>query len=331
VISTALTPSLSAAVSKGEVNIYSTRQEVLIRPLLDAFAKETGIRVNVVFLRDGLLERLRAEGAASPADAVLVADVSNLVHLDRAGLLQPIASETLKTAIPAQYRDPAGKWFGLAIRARPIVYNPAKVKAGELSTYEALADAKWKGRICVRSSGHPYNLALLSSIIAATGSEKAQSWAKGFAANLARPPAGGDRDQIQAVAAGVCDIAIVNTYYLAGMLSGKDVKEKSVAETLRVFWPNQNGRGTHVNISGAAVTKAAKNKDNAVRLLEFLAGENAQRIYAEQVLEYPVRPGVPASTLLRSFGEFKADPLPLVKLAEQTEEALKIADRAGWR
>jgi iron(III) transport system substrate-binding protein len=319
------------AVAAEEVNIYSYRQEVLIRPLLDAFTRSTGIKVNIVYVKDAGIERLKAEGKASPADAVLTVDVANLVQLEEAGLLQPAKSATLERNIPAQYRDPNGKWFGLTVRARIAVYNPAKVKAAELSTYEALADEKWSKRICVRSSGHTYNLALTSSLIAANGAEKTQSWANGFAKNLARNPAGGDRDQIQAVAAGVCDVAIVNTYYLAGMLASKDEKAVQAAKAVAPFFPNQNGRGTHVNISGAAVTAHAKNKDNAVKLIEFLSGDEAQKIYADKVLEYPVKPGIEPSTILLGLGSFKADPLPLAKLGALRAEALKIVDRAGWR
>ncbi len=319
------------ALAAGEVNIYSYRQEVLIRPLLDAFTKETGIKVNIVYVKDAGIERLKAEGKASPADAVLTVDVANLVQLEEAGLLQPVKSATLEKNIPAQYRQPDGKWFGLSLRARIVVYNPAKVKKEDLSTYEGLADAKWAKRICVRSSGHTYNLALTSSIIAADGSAKAQEWANGFATNLARNPTGGDRDQIKAVAAGVCDVGIVNTYYLAGMLAGKDEAEKKAAQAVKPFFPNQAGRGTHVNISGAAVTASAKNKDNAVKLIEFLSSDAAQKIYADKVQEYPVKPGIEPSEILLGFGSFKADALPLAKLGELRAEALKIVDRAGWR
>ncbi|HEY7607983.1 MAG TPA: Fe(3+) ABC transporter substrate-binding protein [Alphaproteobacteria bacterium] len=319
------------AFAAGEVNVYSYRQEVLIRPLLEAFTKSTGIRVNIVYVKDAGIERLKAEGRASPADIVLTVDVANLVQLEEAGLLQPAASAAIENNIPAQYRHPEGKWFGLALRARILVYNPAKVKTEELSTYEALADAKWAKRICVRSSGHTYNLALVSSLIAANGAAKTQDWANGFAKNLARNPTGGDRDQIQAVAAGVCDIGIVNTYYLAGMLSGKDEAARKAALAVKPFFPNQQGRGTHVNISGAAVTASAKNKDNAVKLIEFLSGDAAQKIYADQVQEYPIKPGIEPSAVLLGFGKFKADALPLAKLGALRAEALKIADRAGWR
>jgi iron(III) transport system substrate-binding protein len=319
------------AHAAGEVNIYSYRQEVLIRPLLDEFTKTTGIKVNIVYVKDAGIERLKAEGKASPADAVLTVDVGNLVQLDTAGLLQPVKSATLEANIPAQYRDPAGKWFGLSVRARIVVYNPAKVKPSDLSTYEALADAKWAKRICIRSSSSTYNLALVSSLVAANGADKTEAWAKGFVKNFARNPTGGDRDQIKGVAAGVCDLGITNTYYLAGMLAGKDEEAKKAAMAVKPFFPNQGGRGTHVNISGAAVTASAKNKDNAVKLIEFLSSEAAQKIYADKVQEYPVKPGLEPSKILLGFGTFKADPLPLARLGELRAETLKIVDRAGWR
>ncbi len=327
----ALGAPAAPALAAGEVNIYSYRQEILIRPLLEEFTKNTGIKANIVYVKDAGIERLKAEGRASPADAVLTVDVANLVQLDEAGLLQPVKSAAIESNIPAQYRDPAGKWFGLSLRARIVVYNPSKVKAEELSTYEALADSNWAKRICIRSSGHTYNLALVSSLVAANGPAKTQDWANGFAKNLARNPTGGDRDQIQAVAAGVCDLAIVNTYYLAGMLSGNDEAVKKAAQAAKPFFPNQAGRGAHVNISGAAVTASAKNKDNAVKLVEFLSSDAAQKIYADKVHEYPVKAGIEPSEVLLGFGGFKADALALAKLGALRAEALKIVDRAGWR
>jgi iron(III) transport system substrate-binding protein len=319
------------AFAAGEVNVYSYRQEVLMRPLLEEFTRSTGIKVNLAYVKDAGIERLKAEGKASPADVVLTVDAGNLIQLEQAGLLQPVTSAALAKNIPAQYRDPAGKWFGLSLRARIVVYNPAKVKKEELSTYEALADSHWAKRICVRSSGHTYNLALVSALIAANGTATVQAWANGFVKNLARNPSGGDRDQIQAVAAGVCDLGIVNTYYLAGMLAGKDEAAKKAAAAVKPFFPNQAGRGTHVNISGAAVTASAKNRDEAVKLIEFLSSDAAQKIYADKVHEYPVKPGLEPSKVLLGFGSFKADALPLAKLGELRAEALKIVDRAGWR
>ena len=322
---------MSAAWAAGEVNIYSYRQEVLIRPLLDRFTKNTGITVNVVFAKKGMLARLKAEGANSPADAILTVDAGRLIRAKEAGVLQPAKSEALNKAIPAQYRDPQGYWYGLTVRGRTVIYNTARVKPGELSTYEALAEPRWKGRICIRSSGNIYNQSMVAAMIAHKGVAATETWARGFVANLARKPKGGDRDQIRAVAAGECDIAIANTYYLAGMVKGKKASDREAAQKVRVFWPNQAGRGVHVNISGAAVTKSAKNKANAVKLLEFLASEEAQRIYADKVNEYPVRPGVAMSEVLKGWGEFKADQLNLAKLAKHNAEAVKLTDRVGWR
>jgi iron(III) transport system substrate-binding protein len=323
--------SAADAWAAEEVNVYTTRQEVLIRPLLDTFEKESGIRVNVVFAKEGVIERLKSEGANSPADAILTADVGYILQAKDEGLLQPIRSEVLNAAIPAQYRDPEGAWYGLSLRARPIMYAKDRVDPAELSTYEDLADPKWKGRICVRSSSNIYNQSLVSSLIAANGVEKVEEWANGFVANFAREPAGGDRDQIMAVAAGECDIAIANTYYLAGMLAGDDAAQNEAARKVGVSWPNQEGRGAHVNISGGGVTASAQHADAAVKLLEFMVSDEAQRIYAEAVNEYPVKPGIPPSATVAGFGEFKADPLNLAVIGEHNAEAVRLMDRAGWR
>lgn len=323
--------SAADAWAAEEVNIYTTRQEVLIRPLLDSFEEETGIRVNVVFAKEGVIERLKSEGPNSPADAILTADVGYILQAKDEGLLQPIQSEALNAAVPTQYRDPEGTWYGLSLRARPIMYAKDRVDPAELSTYEDLAASKWKGRICIRSSSNIYNQSLVSSMIAAEGVEKVEQWANGLVANFARQPAGGDRDQIMAVAAGECDIAIANTYYLAGMLSGDDAEQKEAAQKIAVFWPNQDGRGVHVNISGGGVTVSAQHADNAVKLLEFMVSDKAQEIYAEAVNEYPVKPGIPASETVAGFGEYKADPLNLAVIGEHNAEAVRLMDRAGWR
>jgi len=319
------------AQATGEVNIYSYRQEVLIRPLLTRFTQATWIKVNVVFAKNGMIARLKAEGANSPADVILTVDAGRLIRAKQAGVLQPITSKALAAAIPAQYRDPEGYWFGMTIRGRPIIYAADRVKPSELSTYEGLAHAKWKGRICIRSSSNIYNQSMIASMIAHHGVAKTERWVRGFVANFARKPKGGDRDQIRAVAAGVCDIAIANTYYLAGMIRGKRAADRDAARKVRIFWPNQAGRGAHVNISGAGVTKSSKNRANAIRLLEFLAGDEAQRIYARKVLEYPVKRGIAVPEVLERWGKFKADRLKLAELAKHNAEAVKVADRAGWR
>ncbi|HSM27984.1 MAG TPA: Fe(3+) ABC transporter substrate-binding protein [Thioalkalivibrio sp.] len=320
------------ATADGEVNLYSARQENLIKPLLDDFTRDTGIRVNLLTGKaDELLQRLRLEGRNSPADVLITVDAGNLHQAKLAGVLSSIESQVLNDHIPESFRDPDGQWYGLSMRARPILYNTSKVDPSELSTYEALTDAQWKGRICIRSSSNIYNQSMIASIIASEGAEAAQTWANGIVSNMARPPQGGDRDQIRAAASGVCDIAIANTYYLGAMLAGDDAAQREAAEQMGVFFPNQEDRGTHVNISGAGVTAHAPNRDNGIRLIEYLTGESAQRWYAEVNQEYPVRADVPASEILRGFGDFKADDLNLSLLGVHNAEGVRIMDRAGWR
>ena len=323
----------ATAQAPGEVNVYSARQEALIRPQLDAFTAATGIQVNLITAgADALLERMKAEDRNSPADLLLTTDAGRLIRAAEAGVLQPVQSATLTAAIPPKYRDPDGFWFGLGVRARVIFYAPDRVDPADLSTYEDLADAKWAGRVCIRSSGNVYNQSLLASLIAHDGADQAELWAAGVVANMARDPQGGDRDQIKAVAAGQCDLAVANTYYYAGMRDGT-ADEREAAAKVELFWPNQGAgqRGTHVNISGGGVGRYAPNPENAVRLLEFLVGVEAQRIYAEVVYEFPVRQGVPASDAVASFGPFDADPLDLHRLAAFQADALMMFDRVGWR
>jgi iron(III) transport system substrate-binding protein len=323
---------LPAVLAAAEVNLYSYRQEQLMKPLLDAFTAETGIQVKTVSGGDdAILERLRSEGVNSPADVLLTVDAGRLIRATEQDLFQPVKSAVLEQQIPSQYRDTEGKWFGLSVRARPIMYAKDRVKPEQLSTYEALAEPAWKGKICVRTSTHIYNQSLLASIIAANGEEKAEAWAKGVADNLARKPQGGDRDQLKAVAAGECDVALSNTYYLAGMLQSKNEEDRGVAQKIGVFWPNQQGRGAHVNVSGAGVAKHAKNKESAQKLIEFLVSDKAQTIYAEVVGEYPVKPGIEPSAVLVGFGNFKADTLKLAELQRHNAAALRITDRVGWR
>ncbi|MEW6648247.1 MAG: Fe(3+) ABC transporter substrate-binding protein [Pseudomonadota bacterium] len=320
------------ALAAAEVNLYSARQEALIKPLLDTFTAETGIKVNLVSAKaDALLQRLKSEGRNSPADVLLTVDAGNLHAAQAAGVLQPVQSRALEAAIPATFRDPAGHWFGLSMRARPIMYVKGRLDPAELSSYEALAEPKWKGRICIRSSDNVYNQSLVASMIATRGEAATEGWARGFVANFARKPQGGDRDQLKAAVAGQCDIAIANTYYLAQMLESDKADEKAVAEKIGVFWPNQSERGTHVNISGAGVTAAAPNRANAVRLIEFLAGAAAQQWYAGTNQEYPVRSGVSLSATLRGLGEFRADSVNMAKLGEHNAAAVRLMDRAGWR
>ncbi|MEH6526146.1 MAG: Fe(3+) ABC transporter substrate-binding protein [Sneathiella sp.] len=323
--------STTAPALSDEVNLYSYRQESLIRPILDEFEKETGTKVNVVFAKKGMLERLKAEGMNSPADVVLTVDISRLAAHKNAGVLQPVTSEKLENNIPSQYRDPNGHWYGLSARSRVFFHSKNRVKPEELSTYEDLADPKWKGRICVRSSNNVYNQSLLASIIVHQGAEAAEKWAQGVKDNLARKPQGGDRDQIKAVAAGECDIAIGNTYYYGKMQNAKDQEQRDAVEKVALFWPNQADRGAHINISGAAVTKSAKNKESAIKLIEFLSDDKAQAFYASSNYEFPVKDGVEIDETVQGWGNFKADEVSLDKVAEAQIEAVKIFDRVGWR
>ncbi len=314
-----------------EVNLYSSRQPFLMKPLLAAFTEETGIKVNMVYLKKGMLERLKSEGRNSPADLILVSDIGNLHNHDKAGLLQPVTSPNLSANIPAQYRHPSGNWFGLTVRARVIYASKTRLKAGEVTTYEDLADPRMKGRVCIRSGKHVYNISLLASIVVAKGEAGATAWAKGLKANLARRPQGNDRAQVRAVFEGECDVAVGNTYYMGKMATNKkDPIQKEWAKSVRIIFPNQAGRGTHVNVSGAAVTKSAKNKTNAVRLIEFLSDDAAQKIYAEQNFEYPVKAGVALHPLVASWGRFKADKAYLSKIANKRTTATKLVDKVAF-
>ncbi len=322
---------ISAAFAN-EVNLYSARKEKLIKPLLDKFTAATDIKVNLLTGKAGaLLKRLESEGKNSPADIFITVDAGNLHRAKALGLLQQIESDLLNTTVPEYLRDKDGKWYGLSLRARPIMYAKDRVKESQLFSYEDLALPKWKGAICVRGSGNIYNQSMVASMIAANGEEKTETWAKGLVTNFARSPKGGDRDQIKAVAAGQCDIAIANTYYLGKMLKGKDKDQRKAAKMVSVFWPNQDDRGAHVNVSGAGITTAAKNKDNAIKLLEFLVNKESQAWYAKVNHEYPVHKDVEVSKLLKKFGEFKADQLNLTLLGENNPLAVKIMDRAGWK
>lgn len=331
-------PTLSLSISSAmadtnELNLYSARKEKLIKPLLDKFTEQTTIKVNLVTGKaDALLKRLTIEGNNSPADLFITTDAGRLYRAQQAGVLQGISSAVLTKAIPENLREKDGFWFGLSQRARPIFYAKDKVKPEELSSYEALADKKWQGRICIRSSNNIYNQSLVASMLSHNKKDAVESWAKAFVGNFAKPPKGGDRDQIKAAAAGQCDIAIANTYYFGQMIhADKDPKQQKAAAAMSVFWPNQADRGTHVNISGIAVTKSAKNKDNAIKLMEFLVSKESQKWYAETNHEYPVVADVAWSKTLQSWGTFKADTLNLSTLGELNSDAVKLMDRAGWK
>jgi len=320
------------ALADREVNVYSARKEDLIKPLLDNFSQQTGITVNLVTGKAAaLLQRLQSEGINTPADVLLTTDAGRLAAARQAGVLQSVRSEALEKQIPTAYRDPEGYWYGLSVRARPILYAKDRVKPTELSTYEDIAAPRWKGRVCVRSSNSIYNQSLVAGMIAHHGEAKTEAWAKGLVANFARSPKGGDRDQIKAVAAGECDLTLANTYYLGGMVHSSDEAQQAAAAQVAVFWPNAKTTGAHVNVSGAGVTAHAKNRDNAVTLLEFLANDASQRWYADVNNEYPVNPAIPPSATLKAWGAFKADTLNVAKLGELNAEAVKLMDRAGWK
>jgi iron(III) transport system substrate-binding protein len=321
-------PLLQAA----EVNIYSARKEALIKPLLDQFTEETGIEVNLVTGKaDTLLKRLEVEGKNTPADMLLTVDVARLVRAKEKGLFQAIDSDVLENNIPEYYRDNDKQWFGLSLRSRVIIYAPDRVKQEELSSYKNLADNKWKERVCVRSSSNVYNQSLVAAMIANDGLEKTEAWAIALVKNFARSPKGGDRDQIKAVAAGVCDVAIVNNYYLAGMLESSQKKEVAAANKVKLFWPDQNDRGAHMNVSGAGVLKPAKHKEEAIQLLEYLVNDKAQQWYADTNHEYSINTEIESSSILKSWGKFKADNLNLSLLGKYNADAVLLMDRAGWK
>jgi iron(III) transport system substrate-binding protein len=323
---------VAAAAQAAEVNVYSGREENLIKPLLDRFTTETGISVNLITAgADELTTRLELEGANSPADLLLTVDVGRLLRAKDLSLLQAVDSDLLESQIPAQYRDSEGQWFGVSLRARVVVYDKERVDPAQLSTYEDLVDPTWRGQICVRSSSNIYNQSMTAAMISHLGVEATEQWARGLVANFARQPQGGDRDQIAAVAIGQCQLAIVNTYYLAGMMSATSAEQREQASKVGVFWPNQQDRGTHINISGLGLTAHAPNRTEAVQLLEYLVSDEAQTWYAETNNEFPVRPGVPVSAALQGWGEFKADELALQQLGIHNAESVRLMDRAGWR
>lgn len=315
-----------------ELNIYSARQEHLLKPLLDKFEASNGVKVNLVSGRaDALLQRLESEGQNSEADIFVTTDAGRLHRAKTAGVLQSVESQSLTSKLPAQMRDPDGYWYGISQRARPIMYVKGRVDPTAISTYEQLADEQWKGKICIRSSGNIYNQSLVASMIESNGEEATEAWARGLVANLAREPKGGDRDQIKAAVAGECDLVVANTYYLGGMLTGDVEEDRVTAGQIGIIWPNQNDRGAHVNVTGVGVTAASKNKDIAIQFIEFMLSEEAQSHYALENAEYPVIASVEQSDTLKSWGEFKADSLTLSRLGELNADATRLMDRAGWK
>lgn len=311
--------------------VYSHRHYPSDDLLFAQFTAQTGIPVQVVKANAGeLIERLRAEGLNSPADILITADAGNLALAKAAGVLRPIDSPILTAAIPESYRDPDKTWFGFTLRARVMIYAKDRVAHGELSSYEDLASPKWRGRLLSRSSSHIYNQSLLAAIIAANGEDAALDWARAVRRNMARPPQGNDRDQMRAVAAGLADVAIVNTYYLGLMHHSPDPRDRQIAKQLRVFFPNQDGRGIHMNVSGGGVTRASTRPEAAQKFLEFLVSEAAQRSFPLTTSEFPVVPGIQHSELQQSWGEFKADPLHLGILGELNPAAVRLFNRSGW-
>ncbi|MCK2148984.1 Fe(3+) ABC transporter substrate-binding protein [Marinobacter alexandrii] len=317
-----------SASAEGDVNIYSYRQAYLLEPLLNAFEQETGIDSNVVFAKKGLAERLEREGRNSPADVVMTVDISRINELVERDLVQGVDNDVLNQNIPENLRHPEGKWFALTTRGRLIFTSKDRVEEGEITTYEQLADDKWNDRICTRSGKHPYNIALFSSMLAHHGEADTKAWLEGLKNNLARKPQGGDRDQIKAIAEGVCDVSIGNSYYYGNML--QDENQRAIAEQVRLVFPNAEGRGTHVNISGIALTKSAPNRDNAIKLMEFLSSPEAQRIYAEANTEYPANPEVQPSGLVAEWGEINPDQLSLQEIANNRNAAVKLVDRVDY-
>lgn len=322
-----------AAAQDSALNLYTARHYQTDDALYTGFTKQTGLRINrIEGGEDALLERIKSEGAHSPADVFITTDIGRLWRAEQAGVFSPLRSRVLDARIPAQYRDPEGRWFGLSARARIIVYNKDLVKPGEVRNYEDLADPRWKGKVCVRSSAHPYQLSLIASMIAHLGEPKAEQWVKGLAANLAKDPRGGDTDQIRSVAAGECAIALTNQYYLVRLMRSTRPDEKAAVGKVGMVWPNQDNRGAHMNISGGGVLRNAPHREAAGRFLEYLAGDEAQAYFADGNNEWPTVSGVRIQNpALESLGKFKADALPLATLGRHLADAQRLADRVGYK
>jgi iron(III) transport system substrate-binding protein len=320
--------ALAAPAVADEVNVYSLRQPELIQPLLDAFTAESGIAVNVAHIDKGMVERLQNEGSRSPADVILTVDISKLAQVVDAGVTQAVDSPVLAANIPAAFRDPGNQWFGLTARARIVYAAKDRVKDGEVTTYEDLADPKWKGRICTRPGTHDYNLGLTAAMIVHDGYDATKTWAEGLKANLAKKPEGNDRSQVKSIWAGECDISLGNTYYMGEMLA--DPEQKDWASAVRIVYPVFKDGGTHMNVSGMAMTKAAPHKDAALKLMEFLSSDAAQKIYADTNNEFPVKPGVAQSDLVASWGPFTPDTINLMDVAKERPDALKLMEEVNF-
>lgn len=331
IVATTLMSTISA-VKAQEINVYSARKETLIKPLLDKFSESTGIKVNLVTgSADALITRMQSEGQFSPVDILITTDAGRLVRAKNAGLTQALSSPEIDKIVPHHLRDENNHWFGLTLRARPVMYDPKRVNASDLKSILDLAKPQYKGQICIRSSGNIYNQSMVAALTLELDAPSVEQWAKGLVENMGRSPKGGDRDQIKAVAAGQCTIAVANTYYLAGMLSSDDATEREQASKVKVLWTDQDSFGTHVNISGAAIAKHAPNAANAKQLLTYMLLPESQHWYAQQNHEYPVRSDVPWSQLMQSFGKFKAQSVSLEAVGEGNADALRLMDRAGWK
>ena len=319
-----------SAGAQDELNLYSHRQPFLVEPFLEAFTAESGVTVNVVYASEGLAQRLQAEGKSSPADVVLTVDIARLsVYADK-DLLAPVESAVLAAAVPEHLRDPEGRWFALSKRARVIAVSRERVPAGAIQRYEDLADPEWAGRICTRPGSHVYNRALMASMIAAQGEEGAEEWATGLVANLARRPQGNDRAQVKAIYEGLCDVAVINSYYYGKLASSEIEEQRAWAASMTMIFPNQDGRGTHINISGGGVARHSKNRETAVAFLEFLTRETAQALYGTVNYEFPVNPAVAPAPHVAAWGAFKEDPLPIARIAVLAPAAQRLIDRTGW-
>jgi iron(III) transport system substrate-binding protein len=320
--------AMAGAVSAQEVNVYSAREPALLKPVLDAFTKDTGVKVNVVFAQNGLEERIAAEGANSPADLLLTVDISRLVEAKDKGLTQPIASAVMTANVPANLRDAEGHWFAATLRARVFYVSRERVKDLAI-TYEDLADPKWRGKVCIRDGQNAYNTSLFSHVIVRLGPAKAEEWLKGVKANLAKKPSGGDRDVAKDIAAGQCDIGVANTYYY-GLMLNREADRKGWADAVRVVLPTFKDGGTHVNVSGVALMKNAPNRANGQRLAEWLVGDAAQSLYARQNFEHPVRGGIELDPTVQAFGPLKADAAPLKDIAANRKLASELVDKVGF-
>lgn len=319
----------SAALAGGQVNLYSTRQPDLIQPALDAFMEKTGIAVNVLYLDKGLIERMNIEGENSPADVILAMDIARLDELKRAGVTQPLDDTGLDAAIPTKFRDAGGHWFGLSMDARAIYAAKDRVKQVAI-TYDELAQPKWKGRLCTRDGQHSSNLGLFADRIAALGADKADKWLAGLKANLADRPSGNDASQVEAIAEGKCDLALGNATIVAQMLSDGTPDEKKWAAAVRVIYPDAAGRGSYASISGMALAKYAPDRDNAVKLMEFLASRQAQEFYAKETLEYPIAPDAEPADVVKAFGVLKPDNVPLNDVVKYRDQASELVDKIGF-